>query len=146
MQPAYIEALDFLNKDSLESPNNNLEEINKQTIDSVEEINNYILQFKKNIFNQFVSNNMAHNAADLGAMTNYHALFLFWISYWISILDHNIIPKPQFNNSKNSLEFDSITELIKKVIKNPDAKVLVHHMLSKLSSEPFTLSKKTQSD
>ena len=146
MQPAYIEPLDFLRIDAIETPTNNFEEINKQTIDSVEEINNRILQFKKDIFNQYVSNDSGHDPADLGAMTNYHASFLFWISYWISILDHNIIPKPEFNNNNYTTEFDSITELIKNVIKNPDAKVLIHHMLTKLSSEPFKLSKKTQSD
>ena len=138
MQPAHVEQLDLSKDPDILQRNDDLEDIEPEVYDAVEVIKNKILKLKKVMFHSIVSNDSTHNASDLGAMTNFHSLFLQSIAFWISLLDGKHIPMPELNSEKNREKFDEITNDIEETKSNPDKKVLLYNMLTQLTHQPFS--------
>jgi hypothetical protein len=121
--------------------NDELEPVSKEVNKAVEALRQQIFKFKKQLFLDIVSNDKAHVAKDLGAMTSFHALFLQAVSYWIGLLDTNPVPPPQFQQQRNIDEFDALSKGIQYIQGlNSDAKTLVYSMLLQFSIQhPFDL-------
>jgi len=139
MEPAFIDKMDE-SGDNMQR-NDDMEEVSPKVISAVEELKIGIIQFKKEMFYNIVSNDSTHPASDTGAMMSFHALFLQCIGYWIGMLDNTNIPKPIFSDKKTIRDFDAITNAVKVTKQSSiDAKILLYSMLFTLSNKhPFDL-------
>ena len=146
MEPAFIDKMD--NSEDRLQRNDDMEEVNPNTISAIDELKAGIIQLKKQMFFNIVSNDTSHIASDKGAMMSFHALFLQCIGYWIGMLDSTNIPKPVFVDKKTTRDFDALTNAIK-IIKESsiDAKVLLYSMLFMISNKhPFDLGNQKRED
>jgi hypothetical protein len=143
MQPLHVDPIDFQSPDStsLDVYDHEPAPVSRQVEKAIEKLRNAIFKFKKNLFEQIVNHDTKHNAADLGAMMTFHALFLQCISYWISLLDSSLVPEPQFAKESNSNEFKSLKEAITKVAESsPDARIHLYQLLFRFGQQhPFDL-------
>jgi len=146
MEPAFIEKMD--NSEDTLQRNDDMEEISPKVTLAVEEIKARIVQFKKELFYNIVSNDSTHPASNTGPMMSFHALFLQCIGYWIGMLDSTNIPKPIFVDNKSTREFDNLTNAIKITKQTSiDARVLLYSMLFSLSNKhPFDLGNQKTED
>jgi hypothetical protein len=143
MQPLHVDPIDFQqpDSDSIESYDQVPPDVSSQVLNAIEKLRIAILKFKQNLFEQIVNHDTKHDAADLGAMMSFHALFLQCVSYWISLLDSSLIPEPQFSDTKNSSEFLKLKDAIAKVGRSsPDARIHLYQLLFRFSQQhPFDL-------
>lgn len=133
--------------DILDIPEDNeVEEINAETLAEIEQLKLDIFQFKKQLFLDIVSNDKQHDASDLAAMTNFHALYLQIIGYWIGLLDSRPVPSPKFSQKRHTAVFLDLTRNIKTLINsNMDARILVYSLLFDFSVQhPYDLGPRTQ--
>ena len=144
MEPLHVDPIDFQNPDvtnSLEIYNTDSGPTSRQVEKAMEKLRSAIFKFKQNLFEQIVNQDMKHNAADLGAMMTFHALFLQCVSYWISLLDSSLVPEPQFSKESNSNEFQVLKDAISKVASSsPDARIHLYQLLFRFGRQhPFDL-------
>ena len=147
MQPAFVEQLD--ERDVItKNRNDMMEEPESKLYNAIEEVRLAIIGFKKKLFNIIVSNDTQHKASSMGAMIEFHALFLQCIGYWIGILDNSPVPKPNFRNSTNSSIFENLTTNILTIKQySSDAKVLLYTMLFNLSIQhPYNIGEPKKED
>ena len=133
--------------DILDIPEDNeLEEIHAETLAEIEHLKQDIFQFKKQLFLDIVSNDKQHDASDLGAMTNFHALYLQTVGYWISLLDSRQVPSPTFTQKRHTAVFLDLTRKIKALIQSTmDARILLYSLLFDFSVQhPYDLGNRKQ--
>jgi hypothetical protein len=143
MEPLHVDPIDFQKSDSnsLDAYDTETVPISRQVEKAMEKLRIAIFKFKQNLFEQIVNHDTNHNAADLGAMMSFHALFLQCISYWISLLDSSLVPEPQFSKESNSNEFQVLKDAILKVASSsPDARIHLYQLLFRFGQQhPFDL-------
>lgn len=148
MQPLHVDPIDFQQPefDGIETYDQEPLPTSNQVLNAVEKLRFAIFKFKQNLFEQIVNHDTKHDAADLGAMMSFHALFLQCVSYWISLLDSSLIPEPQFSNSKNISEFQKLKDAIAKVgSSSPDARIHLYQVLFRFSQQhPFDLGSRKE--
>ena len=152
MEPAYVAPmnLDEEDPDPLGVPDEEMEDIQEKVREGIQELKVAIYKFKKQFFYDLVSNDQKHNAADMGAMMTYHALFLQTIAYWIGLLDHRPVPEPVFAKGRNRNAFQSLTRSVQDLAQeSSDARTLVYSLLFQQSTQhPFDFgeNKKNEDD
>jgi AICAR transformylase/IMP cyclohydrolase PurH len=128
--------------------NDDMTEINVETLKNIDLLKVNIIDFKKQLFNNSVSNDKIHKASDIGSMMLFHALFLQSIAYWISLLDDKSVSEPQFEAGRDKLRFQKISKLIKDISKmNSDARTLVYSALFTFSTQhPYDMGTRPKMD
>lgn len=148
MQPLHVDPIDFQQpeSDTVEAYDYDAPPVSSQVLNAVEKLRGAILKFKQNLFEQVVNHDRKHNAADLGAMMTFHALFLQCVSYWISLLDSGLVPEPNFSDTSNSNEFQKLKDAIAKVGQSsPDARIQLYQVLFRFGQQhPFDLGKRKE--
>jgi hypothetical protein len=128
--------------------NDTMTEINSKTLKHIDVLKVNIVEFKKQLFNNVVSNDKKHDASDIGSMMTFHALFLQSVAYWIGLLDDRPISEPHFEAGRDRVCFQKISKLITDVSKiNPDARTLVYSMLFTFSTQhPYDMGTRPKKD
>jgi hypothetical protein len=128
--------------------NDTMADINSETLKSIDGLKVNIIDFKKQLFNNVVSNDTHHDASDLGSMMHFHSLFLQSIAYWIGLLDEKPRGEPQFEAGRDRVRFQTISKLIKNVsAMNADARTLVYSMLFTFSTQhPYDMGTRPKKD
>ena len=128
--------------------NDTMEDINTETLKNIDTLKVNIIEFKKQLFNNVVSNDTTHAASDLGSMMSFHARFLESIAYWISLLDEKPRSEPTFEAGRDRMRFQKISKFIEDVSKtNSDARTLVYSMLFTFSTQhPYDMGTRPKKD
>lgn len=108
------------------------QEIESKIQDAVDNVENEILNFKKELYRANVSDSN-NTAESINPMINYHTVYLQSISYWMGLINsQKNISKPMLPDGKL---FNKISDMIKTISKyNSDSKILVYNALIKLSN------------
>ncbi len=144
MEPRHVEEIQDLERDDAESVQSSDTEVSptdEQYQKAIDVLRQQIYEFKRSLYEQTVNKDSSHDAADMGAMMTFHAIFLHCISYWISLLDSSLVPEPQFPSSANTQTFKTLTRAIQKVAQiSPDAQVHLYQLLFQFGQQhPFEL-------
>jgi hypothetical protein len=149
MEPAVVFPmnLDIEDTDPL-NRNDEMEEINVNIQKEVEDIKYNIFRFKKQLFYNIVSNDKVHEAKNMGAMMNFHALFLQIIGYWIGLLDSKPVPMPKLSTGRDQRNFRTLSHAIEKTANSdPDAHTLIYSLLFHFAQQhPFDLGNFEKND
>jgi hypothetical protein len=145
MEPVFVRPLPLDDEDDdldiLQIPEEDeIEPINESLLASLRELSSMIHSFKKRLFSDIVSYDKDHTADDLGAMMQFHSIWIQMIGVWIGYLDGRMSSVPNFPSSKHADTFEEITNTIRSLIKTMDGRTLVYSMLFNMSIEhPFNL-------
>jgi hypothetical protein len=145
MQPATVMPINLEEKDTdVLDVNENLEEINQQTLENIDILKNNIYKFKKITYNDIVNGDKNHNAADMGALMSYHALYLQTIAFWIGLLDGRPVPNPIYESKQHQRMLVILTQKILETARlSFDARTQVYSLLARFSTQhPFEFSEK----
>lgn len=109
------------------------QEIESKIQDAVDNVENEILNFKKELYRANVSDSN-NTAESINPMINYHTVYLQSISYWMGLINsQKNISKPEIKDPKL---FNKISSMISTISKyNSDSKIIVYNSLIKLSRE-----------
>jgi hypothetical protein len=137
MEPSVVLPLN-LEKPDTDTVANNLDtlEINKQTLEDLDQLKDIIFEFKRYLYHHMVINDKDHSANDLGSMMAFHAIFLQSIAYYIGMLDGQLVPEPKFSVGRDKMAFMKLKEKIKKVAKiSTESRVMVYNLLFLFSTQ-----------
>jgi hypothetical protein len=128
--------------------NDAMADITIETLKNIDVLKVNIIDFKKQLFMNLVSNDKNHKASDLGSMMSFHAVFLESVAYWIGLLDDKPVSQPDFEAGRDKLRFQKISKLIEEVSRmNPDARTLVYSMLFTFSTQhPYDMGTRPKID
>jgi hypothetical protein len=135
-----IDGIDEEDTDILKR-NDNLEDINSKTQDSIRSLKLNILKFKKILFEETVSNDTAHSPSGMEAMIGFQSRFLHMVSFWLSLLNEKQVPLPKFESTQHTNMFIRLTRQIQELAKqDSDAYVLTYSLLFQFTQQhPFDM-------
>ena len=133
------EDIDILN--TPENDDEELQEVNQQTIDDIQTLQGEIHEFKRRLYRDLILEDTRHDSSDLGGMMTFHALFLQCVGYWIGCLDSVPVPMPKFAEKQMTAIFLDLTKQVETIrSESLDARVLLYSMLFNFSIQhPYNL-------
>jgi len=142
MQPATVNPINLEEEDAdvLDiDMNDTLEDVNKETIEAIDLLKKNIYKFKKITYDDIVNGDKDHDAADMGAMMTYHALYLQAIAFWIGLLDGRPVPNPIYSSNQHKRMLVVLTnKIIQTARMSQDARTQVYSLLFRFSTQhPF---------
>ena len=142
MEPLHTVPMDLEEEDTdVLQRNDNLEDINRNTQDSIRSLKLNILKFKKRMFEDTVSNDTRHSPSGMEAMIGFQSRFLHMISFWLSLLNDKQVPMPMFDSTQHKNMFIKLTKQIQVLAKqDSDAYVLTYSLLFQFTQQhPFDM-------
>lgn len=145
MEPATIVPMDLEEDDNdILMRDDEMEDINTKTLQSVSTLKNQIIRFKQNLFEDVVSNDTKHSPSNMEAMIGFHSRFLHIISFWLSLLNDQKVPVPTFDTPQHKNAFIKITKQIQGISQeSSDGNILVYSLLFQFTQQhPFDMGKR----
>jgi hypothetical protein len=142
MEPATIVPMDLDEEDTdVIVRDDEMEDINIKTQTAVATLKTQILKFKQQLFEETVSNDTTHSPSSMEAMIGFHSKFLHIISFWLSLLNDQKVPIPEFDTPQHKNAFIRLTKQIQTLRKeSSDAYVLVYSLLFQFTQQhPFDM-------
>jgi hypothetical protein len=142
MEPATIVPMDLDEEDTdIIVRDDEMEDINIKTQTAVATLKTQILKFKQQLFEETVSNDTTHSPSSMEAMIGFHSKFLHIISFWLSLLNDQKVPIPEFDTPQHKNAFIRLTKQIQTLRKeSSDAYVLVYSLLFQFTQQhPFDM-------
>jgi hypothetical protein len=145
MEPATVVPLNLEEDDTdVLMRDDEMEDINSKTIESIASLKEQILNFKQKLFGDIVYNDTDHSPSDMEAMIGFHSRFLHIISFWLSLLNDRKVPIPTFETPQHKNQFIKITKQIQTIShESSDGHVLVYSLLFQFTQQhPFDMGKR----
>jgi hypothetical protein len=142
MEPATIAPMNLEEEDTdVIARDDQMEDINVKTQTAVASLKTNIIKFKRELFQETVSNDTTHSPSNLEAMIGFHSRFLHIISFWLSLLNDQKVPIPEFDIPQHKNAFIRLTRQIQTLRKESnDAYVLVYSLLFQFTQQhPFDM-------
>lgn len=143
MEPATVTPMNLDEEDSdkldIGDDNTTLQDVNKEIIQAIDVLKHNIFKFKKITYDDIVNGDKGHDAADMGAMMTFHALYLQTVAFWIGLLDGRPVPPPIYKSEQHKRMMAILTnKIIQTARLSLDARTQVYSLLFRFSTQhPF---------
>jgi hypothetical protein len=137
MESAVILPLNLEKPDTDVVANNlSILEVNEDMLKDLDTLKAAIFNFKQQLYSHLVTNDKKHEAADLGSIMTFHALFLQSIAYYIGMLDSQLVPEPKFSVGRDRAAFLKLKGIIEKVADvSSESRIMVYSVLFQFSTQ-----------